>query len=280
MHARLRAQPWCIYCGGMNEATTIDHMPPITIFDQRRRPRGLEFSACQPCNSGGRVAEKIVGLVSRTYPDPPNDTKELKRLYREFASHHPDLLKEMWPTDEQLGKFRRQQANLPAGAHPLNARGPLLNEAMNRVAAKLALALHFEMTGTIASPAAVVAARWYPNYQVYTEGIPDVLLEAVGNPGTLVQGKWSVGDQFVYASARTPNGKQSLFVARFREALAVAGMVYDELDPPPKLKVSQSCDLGSCAPIRNSTISPHRVAAGSAPNWDRCGVHEAIEGAR
>src|SRR5262249_12835483 len=91
MLARLRAQPWCIYCGGVNEATTIDHMPPITIFDQRRRPRGLEFSACQPCNSGGRIAEKIVGLVSRMYPDPPNDTEELRRLYREFARYHPDL---------------------------------------------------------------------------------------------------------------------------------------------------------------------------------------------
>jgi hypothetical protein len=88
MHARLRAQPWCIYCGGVNEATTIDHMPPITIFDQRRRPRGLEFSACEPCNSGGRVAEKIVGLVTRMYPDLANDAgrQELKRLYREFKS--------------------------------------------------------------------------------------------------------------------------------------------------------------------------------------------------
>lgn len=105
MHARLRAQPWCIYCGGMNEATTIDHMPPITIFDHRRRPRGLEFSACQPCNSGCRVAEKIVGLVSRMYPEPTTDTgrEELKGLYREFASHHPNLLKEMWPTVRSNG---------------------------------------------------------------------------------------------------------------------------------------------------------------------------------
>ena len=234
MHARLRAQPWCIYCGGVNEATTIDHMPPITIFEQRRRPRGLEFSACQPCNSGGRVAEKIVGLVSRMYPDPPNDTgrEELKRLYREFASYHPDLLEEMWPTDNQLGEIRRQQASLPAGVHPLNARGPLLNKAMNRFAAKLALALHFKMTGAIASRSAAVAGRWYSNHQIFTGTIPDVLLKAVGHPGTLVQGKWSVGDQFLYAGAHTPSGKQSLYVARFREAFAVAGMVYDELDPP------------------------------------------------
>jgi hypothetical protein len=30
--ARLSAQPWCVYCGGVNEATTIDHLPPITRF--------------------------------------------------------------------------------------------------------------------------------------------------------------------------------------------------------------------------------------------------------
>jgi hypothetical protein len=231
MLARLRAQPWCIYCGGVNEATTIDHMPPITIFDQRRRPRGLEFSACQPCNSGSRIAEKIVGLVSRMYPDPSTDTgrEELKKLYREFASNHPDLLEEMkWPTDDQL-----QQANFPAGTHPLNARGPLLNEAMNRFAAKLALALHFKMTGAIASTTAAVAGRWYSNHQAYTGAIPEVLLKAVRDAaGTLAQGTWNVGEQFVYAGAHTPSGKQSLFVARFREAFAVAGMVYDELEPP------------------------------------------------
>jgi hypothetical protein len=231
MHARLRAQPWCIYCGGVNEATTTDHMPPITIFEQRRRPRGLEFSACEPCNSGGRVAEKIVGLVSRMYPDPANDAgrEELKRLYREFASHHPDLLREMWPTDDQL----QLEANLPAGTHVLNARGPLLNKAMNRFAAKLALALHFKMTGAIASTAAAVGGRWYSNHQAYTGAIPDVLLKAVRDAaGTLVQGKWNVGEQFAYAGAHTPSGKQSLFVARFREAFAVAGMVYDDLEPP------------------------------------------------
>jgi hypothetical protein len=234
MHARLRAQPQCIYCGGMNAATTIDHMPPITIFDQRQRPSGLEFPACQPCNSGCRVAEKIVGLVSRIYPDPPNEAgrQELKRLYREFARYHPDLLKEMAPPGTQFADFKRQHANLPAGSHLLNARGPLLNEAMNRFAAKLALALHFERTGSIASTSATVAGRWYSNHQAFTGAIPDELLKAVGDPGTLVQGTRSVGDQFLYAVAHTPNGKQSLCFAQFREAFAVAGMVYDELDPP------------------------------------------------
>jgi hypothetical protein len=54
----------------------------------------------------------------------------------------------------------------------------------------------------------------------------------VCDAGTLVQGKWNVGEQFVYATAHAPSGKQSLFVARFREAFAVAGLVYDDLKPP------------------------------------------------
>jgi hypothetical protein len=218
----------------VNQATTIDHMPPITIFDQRRRPQGLEFSACQSCNSGCRVAEKIVGLMSRMYPAPPDEggRQELKRLFREFARHHPNLLTEMAPPGTQFADFQRQQANVPAGAHLLNARGPLLNEAMYRFAAKLALALHFERTGVIASTSATVAGRWYSNVQAFAGDIPDELLKAVGQPGTLVQGKWNVGRQFLYAVAHTPSGKHSVYFAQFREAFAVTGMVYDELDPP------------------------------------------------
>src|SRR5262245_47054195 len=111
--ARLADQPWCIYCGGINEATTTDHMPPITIFDQRHRPSGLEFSACERCNSGGRLAEKTVGLISRLYPDPSTtaEKKEVERLYREFARNHIDLLKEMLPTHAQLAGYLRQQAD-------------------------------------------------------------------------------------------------------------------------------------------------------------------------
>jgi hypothetical protein len=232
----LQAQPWCIYCGGVNKATTIDHMPPITIFDQPQRPSGLEFSACDPCNgnSDGRLAEKIVGLLSRMFPDPSTDVgrKELERLYCEFARHHPDVLTEMQPTEDQLTKFQGQQANLPISGHPLNVSGPRVNNAMNLFAAKLALALHFKRTGNIASTSAVVAGRWYSNYQVYTEGIPEVLLKMVGDPSTLVQGKWSVGEQFAYAVAHTTSGKQSLSLARFRHAFAVSGMVWDGREPP------------------------------------------------
>src|SRR5262249_17535445 len=103
MAEQLKAQPWCIYCGGVNPAPTIDHMPPTVIFDRRHRPRGLEFSACEDCNFGSRLAEQVVGLISRMYPNPPDETarQDLKRLMREVGNNHPGLFEEMVPTEAQ-----------------------------------------------------------------------------------------------------------------------------------------------------------------------------------
>jgi hypothetical protein len=58
------------------------------------------------------------------------------------------------------------------------------------------------------------------------------LLKRVGDPSTLVQGKWSVGEQFEYAVAHTTSRKQSLSLAGFRKAFAISGMVWDEREPP------------------------------------------------
>ena len=103
---------------------------------------------------------------------------------------------------------------------------------MKRFAAKLALALHFEITRGIASTSATVVGHWYSNVQAFTGAIPDELLKAVGPASTLVQGKRNVADQFLWAARHSPSRKHSLYIAQFREAFAVTGMVYDELDPP------------------------------------------------
>jgi hypothetical protein len=59
--AVLAAHPWCIYCGGIHPADTIEHMPPIAMFDDRQRPRGLEFSTCRECNNGTRLSDTDAG---------------------------------------------------------------------------------------------------------------------------------------------------------------------------------------------------------------------------
>lgn len=63
-------QPFCVYCGGTTPIETIEHIPPISMFDLRRRPKGLEFGACYACNHGSRHDDIALAVVSRSFPDP------------------------------------------------------------------------------------------------------------------------------------------------------------------------------------------------------------------
>ena len=184
----LAAQPRCIYCGGANEATTVDHMPPRIIFDSRHRPQRLEFPACEPCNAGGKKAEQVAGLFSRLYPNPPNEEtqREMQRLVREVANNHPGLLAEMRPTLRQRLAFAENRDRFhPNAAGPINATGPRLRAAMNTFAAKLTLALHYNATGNILPASGAILARWFPNYAVAIGAVPEDLLRLVGEPQTL-----------------------------------------------------------------------------------------------
>ena len=76
-HERLLADhPVCIYCAGTNPASTIEHMPPIIMFNQRQRPKGLEFPTCKECNNGTRLTDLVASLLGRVYPDSERSAEE------------------------------------------------------------------------------------------------------------------------------------------------------------------------------------------------------------
>src|ERR1700730_15593518 len=89
--------PFCVYCGGSILATTVDHVPPIGMFRSRRRPKGLEFASCLPCNGGTRLADLVAALLCRAYPDSngANEKEELERLLSSVNNNVPGLLQEM-----------------------------------------------------------------------------------------------------------------------------------------------------------------------------------------
>ena len=67
--ALLASRPGCIYCAGAAIATTIEHMPPISLFEGRQRPKGLEFPACEACNNGTGHSDLVAAMLARTWPD-------------------------------------------------------------------------------------------------------------------------------------------------------------------------------------------------------------------
>lgn len=240
----MRENPLCIYCGGLTSATTVDHVPPRALFEARQRPKGLEFAACDPCNSGGSKDELVASLLARTYPDPISEQArlELCRLIQGADNNNPGLLLEMMPSIDQESQLREIQgsiAELPKIGGVLNCKGPLLNKAIHRFGAKIGFALHYELTKKIIPPDGGVSVWWYTNHQAVLGQIPHHLLGILGEPKTLRQGKQEVGRQFRYGSVGTREGTMSAHLASFNMSFSVCAFVSDnatKIRPPADIE--------------------------------------------
>jgi hypothetical protein len=145
----LAGSPGCIYCAGAAIATTIEHMPPISLFEGRQRPKGLEFPACEACNNGTGDSDLVAAMLARTWPDSNTQIqqKDANKIFRAIANNVPGQLQEM-DTGRAGEKLARKHHNLSADVHPLRADGPILTHHILTFAAKLGFALHYDAKGS------------------------------------------------------------------------------------------------------------------------------------
>ena len=75
----------------------VDHVPPIAMFTLRRRPEGLEFSACAECHRGTRNMDAVAALTARSWPNLETDAErdELGRLMRGVLKNVPPVADEL-----------------------------------------------------------------------------------------------------------------------------------------------------------------------------------------
>lgn len=116
--------PHCIYCAGEQPATTVDHVPPIIMFAQRRRPKGLEFGSCEPCNVGTKHADLVAAMIGRSMPDSGTEAgrAEMKSIFSAVNNNIPGLLQEMHlPGEQQSAAGWREESGglLRAKPHPI-----------------------------------------------------------------------------------------------------------------------------------------------------------------
>src|SRR6516164_6194295 len=153
----LAKHPACIFCGGRARAVTQDHVPSRQLFVERWWPEGYVFPSCDPCNQSTKRAEQVVAMLSRIGPGDktPREERELKKIITGVRNNDPDVLHEMWPTEQQVQDllarpWAREMLRTGAIAPvPFSARGPRLNECMREYARKLFSALHYKEFGKI-----------------------------------------------------------------------------------------------------------------------------------
>lgn len=226
-HAQMLAKhPLCIYCAGAHQATTVEHMPPIMMFDQRQRPKGLEFPTCAPCNHGTSATDLVASLLGRVYPDSESDPekRELKKLLSAVSNNVPGLLDEMTVDDAEQHQARRDIPNLPFGSAVLRANGPIVTAHMRKFGAKLGLALHFELHGSFVPQEGGVQPMFFTNANAARGELPMEIINRLPTARTLQQGKKEVSSQFSYSFILTEERRHSVFYAVFRQSFAVAAV--------------------------------------------------------
>lgn len=218
-------QPWCIYCGGTTLGANVDHMPPTGVFDLRKRLAGMEYLSCEPCREGTRKMDAVAGLMSRLYATKPATSavqEEVRRCFAGIGRKMPEVLEEMRVERDLRGASFKLGA-LPDAAAVLTV-GPLINSYLTAFGARVALALHYELTREILPASGGVFIHWMSNHIIVDNQIPESFLAMLGPPATLRQGKQTLEDQFHYQSLAEGQARSAHFAA-FRVSFAVQAFV-------------------------------------------------------
>lgn len=201
-------------------------MPPIQMFRERQRPKGLEFPACKACNHGTSHADLVASLMGRLYPDAKTERakEEVKKILKSVANNIPGLLQEMEIRRAGQKLARRTIPNLPTDGGVMRADGPIMTRHMRTFGAKLGFALHYEAHRTPVPIEGGVQAIYFTNVNVARGEIPHRLIELMPEPRTLSQGTRNVSEQFKYSWLLTEERRHTAFYAEFNEAFAIAAV--------------------------------------------------------
>jgi hypothetical protein len=225
LQRKLSEQPWCIYCGGTTPGSSLDHMPPIGVCDDRQRPAGMEFVACSECHEGTRKPDQVAGLLCRTLPNSssPNAQRELGKILSGLRNNQPEIFHELAPSIEQVSFARRKGEALDAGG-AFNI-GDLTHQRMMQFGARAALALHYHLTNQIAPADALVFVVWHTNEVLLSGDFPDFIARKLPPPRTLNAGVKTLGEQFQYSSRETDDKRMTAHTVTFRLSFALQAAV-------------------------------------------------------
>ena len=221
-------QPWCVYCGGTTQGTSVDHMPPKSVFDNKYRLDGLLFLACEACHKATRQLDQVAGFLCRVYPDPvsPLAKAEVPKIIRGIRNNTPDVWAELIPSRRLLA--HATQAGKAWGERDAGALniGDKTHALMLRFAARSVFALHYHRCGQIVPPEGAAYVRWHTNESLLDGSYPADFADVLPLPQSLKQGNLSQDDQFTYASAALPDVRVSAHQLTFRLSFAIQAWVF------------------------------------------------------
>jgi hypothetical protein len=220
--------PECCFCGGVRSATTREHMPAKSLFDDSHRPDKLVMPACNTCNAATSTADLAVAMVSRwNYDSGPQEQLDHRKLALRVRKQAPELFAEWNETLDRTSARRHllsHGVNVPPDAGLITI-GPLTIRQLNLYAHKAVLALYFHHFRTPLTDTGRFCAFWRSKEDFARDGVPQEILNMLPDYSTLVQGEWNTRETFEYRSAMNVVSGLFACLARFRRGFFVFGIV-------------------------------------------------------
>ena len=232
-NAFFSAHPVCIFCGGGEKATTIEHCPPRAMFQFRDWPEGFEFPACESCNHGTADHDLIISLLGRTDPftDSGNRDGRMSALITSVHQKHPELIAKMMPSAVEARTMNRRLGIAPPPGMTNQEAGPVrvtseMHRAVEIFSGKLTKAIYYMQTKNVFPPEGRIALKWFTNAELITNSgryvVFDHLQQLEGLAPELVRSKSLLNDQFEYKISISAGQDLLALQARFGHGFGFA----------------------------------------------------------
>lgn len=222
--------PLCIFCGGQEPATTVEHCPPRALFIRKEWPAGFDFPACRLCNNGTSDDDAIVSLLGRMDPLNPNRGADGRTpwLMQDVHNQGTNFLLDMFNVSTRDARVAMRRLNIQPEQGRLRRHSGVVNvpvradEAVMVFARKLSKAVFYKSTGTIFPGNGEIMFNWFTNATMLEHGAVPVLDYAAqfnSEPIPVTRNRQDLSAQFECRISRSSDNSllivQALFGATF-----------------------------------------------------------------
>ncbi|MES2441999.1 MAG: hypothetical protein V4574_04150 [Pseudomonadota bacterium] len=234
--------PKCCFCGGKNEAETLDHQPARVFFRGREWPENFVFPACRQCNDISRESERLTSALFHGEAGSSDRTAYRKHV-ASIGAAYPDLIPGMLPSsaNEMRSLLRKNRIERPEGVElrkvPLVKIDPTFWQPhFEMISRKILLALHYQCFGIALPSTGAMWAFQSTNVQLHRMEYPMELFEAADQIVIPVRNRRPLTTQFAVRYNVVPGQNAGIFLALIHNRFLISGITTDDLNGFPAIE--------------------------------------------
>lgn len=213
--AFLLKHPYCAFCGGSAPATTVEHCPPRSLFQDRQWPEGFEFPCCADCNHGTSDEDLLVAMLGRLDPFTELGNRDGREngLMHAVSKQFPDLFPKLIPSTAREARNRNRKLGIrpaPGQAHlevPVLSVPVEFHVAICTFGRKLAKAIFYRESSTIFPSDGCLLFNLFSNEQLMLTGkypVLELMSGVNGEAPRLSRSGRLLNDQFSFKLSMSP----------------------------------------------------------------------------